>query len=256
MVAIQVSEETLQEWTDLLRELHASAEPATTGRIADMLSQLNPGSVRGGEAAPPEPGASPSIAQGAWEQLRAWQNDGTWQVLVEGLSLLSASKSSVTAPMAERVATLMAEVAPLLVLASDPAAKTVMQDALDHASALSAMLSQLGAWYQDGTWQVLVEMTTLVRAMRDSVSAAIIERLADTGQDAGRALVKVLNTGLLDAVPLLAAAVTDAFGQTRTNPQRVTIRSMLRMLKDPDVQISLQTLFGLLTRLPKILEEL
>jgi uncharacterized protein YjgD (DUF1641 family) len=52
----------------------------------------------------------------------------------------------------------------------------------------------------------------------------------------------------------MSAAMSEAFQEAESDAKHLTLTGMFRMMKDPQVQISLKTLFGLLKRMPKVLE--
>ncbi|WP_143598843.1 DUF1641 domain-containing protein, partial [Sulfobacillus thermosulfidooxidans] len=248
----------LTEFTALLTAVKNSATPAMAERLGTLLA--NSGDLAtlltdpDAKALVTETFDHSAALTDMLAQLGQWHQDGTWRALTEFTALLTAVKNSATPAMAERVGTLMSQFGTLAAKATDSDALHAIDHLLDNQHVLLTMMDQLIVWQKNGTWNALVELTSTAKAIKDSLNPVMIERLATVAQQAGNALNQALTSGLLDLGLDLFAQLTDAFAEAQTDSRKVTLGSMLRMLKEPEIQVSLKTLFGLLRRLPTVLE--
>ncbi len=260
MATIQVSSETLGEWTALLTALRDSATPAMAERIGTMLSTLGQLTERVSEPAAMD--ILETIIEKhdalttSLEQLERWQQDGTWTALTDFASLFTAVKNSATPPMAERIGTLLTQLGKLANKVAKTDALPLLDNLLDNQSELLAIMDQLISWQHSGTWDAIVEFTSLMKALQDSVSPQMSERVAQLAQQAGRGMNQMMDSGVVDLTADMISQLTDAFNEAQADSRKVTLGTMLRAIKDPDIQISLKTLMGLLHRLPGILDSL
>jgi uncharacterized protein YjgD (DUF1641 family) len=219
MATIEVSEETLGEWRALLIAFRDSATPQMAERIGTMMSTL-------GELAAKaqDPAAGRTIdsvlehenaIRSTLSQLDAWHNNGTWQALTELASLVTAFKESATPQMAERIGTMMSNLGELAAKAQNPAALRTLDTVFENESALQQTLAQLGAWHDNGTWQALTELASLVTAFKESATPQMAERIGTLLSGAGEltAMVgtqesKAMLAEFLERGPALTAAVT------------------------------------------------
>ncbi len=258
MGMVEVDESTLRELTSLLGALKDSATAGLAERISNLMVSL------GAVAAEVEAGPASAIvetamdnAEGlttAMQQLGDWQRNGTWKSLTETVSLVAALRDSATPHLAERLSSMAIGLGQIAGEAGPGVAETVSAME-DHGADLARMLRQVGAWQQDGTWDALVQLVTLVKGMNDSLTPHLVERVVSFAADAVIDLRAALDSGLLDlgirAMQALAAA-TDA---ARTDASRVTVTGLMRSLKDPEIQYGVKLMMGLLRRLPQIVDE-
>ncbi|WP_053960531.1 DUF1641 domain-containing protein [Sulfobacillus thermosulfidooxidans] len=248
----------LTEFTALLTAVKNSATPAMAERLGTLLA--NSGDLAtlltdpDAKALVTETFDHSAALTDMLAQLGQWHQDGTWKALTEFTALLTAVKNSATPAMAERIGTLMSQFGTLATKATDSDALHAIDHLLDNQQGLLTMMDQLIVWQKNGTWNALVELTSTAKAIKDSLNPVMIERLATVAQQAGNALNQALTSGLLDLGLDLFEQLTDAFAEAQTDSRKVTLGSMLRMLKEPEIQVSLKTLFGLLRRLPTVLE--
>ena len=334
MATIEVSQERLQEWTDMLVALKGTVEPSAEKQIDTLLASVE--STRGSQATGTEPSTEDNARQDAGGEvldlLIHWKQDGTWDALTQFAGILTAVKSSATAPMAERMGTMVTSVGELAGMAAEPEIRGMMQEAIIQNPALITVLKQVGQWHEDGTWdaltqfagiltvvkssatapmaervgtllsstgslvsrlteadatqmitevfdnqelvvgllhqlvtwqsngtwQTLMDLVGLVNAAKDSISVATVGHLSNLAQEGILILSKVLDSGALPGglaiVEGMSEAMSMAFQEAEKDTKHLTLTGMFRMMKDPQIQISLKTLFGLLKKMPKVLE--
>jgi uncharacterized protein YjgD (DUF1641 family) len=124
----------------------------------------------------------------------------------------------------------------------------------DHPDTLIGVLDQLTTWQSDGTWQRLLELVSLVMTVLDSLSIATIERVATTAEKAGRTLSTVMDSRAVPMSMALLDAVSDAWQDALGDRKSLTLVGILRLIKEPPVQLGLKTLFGVLRKMPQVLE--
>ncbi len=251
MATIEVSQERLREWTEMLVALKQSVEPAAAEQVDALLA-----SVKSELSAYHD--ARQTAADSALYQLVQWRKDGTWDALTEFAGLLTSVKSSATAAMAERMGTLVSTTGDLVARLTESDTTQFLTYVFENHEVVRGLLDQLVTWQSDGTWQSLTDMAGLVNAAKQSFSVATASRLATLTGEGLLILRRFLDSGALPGslaiLEHLSEAMSQAFQEAEQDTKHVTLTGMLRMIKDPEVQISLKTLFALLKRLPKLLE--
>ncbi len=185
-------------------------------------------------------------------QLDHWQHDGTWEALTEFTSLLTAFKSSATPHMAERVASLMSSLGTLAARATETDAISAINFVLDHQEGMMSLLRQLIKWQKDGTWDAIVDFSSLISAFHDGATAPMIERVTDIVVEASRVLDNTIRSGLLDLGLKIMDAAANAATEAKHDPRRMTATGLLRSIKDPEVQLGMKMLINLLKKLPDV----
>lgn len=137
------------------------------------------------------------------------------ETLGEWRALLIAFRDSATPQMAERIGTMMSNLGELAAKAQNPAALRTLDTVFENESALQQTLAQLGAWHDNGTWQALTELASLVTAFKESATPQMAERIGTLLSGAGEltAMVgtqesKAMLAEFLERGPALTAAVT------------------------------------------------
>jgi uncharacterized protein YjgD (DUF1641 family) len=193
-------------------------------------------------------------------QLGRWQQDGTWDAVTQFAGLLTAVKSSATAPMAERLGTLISTMGGLVSRVAEPDTMGLMNYLLDNQAVVLGLMQQLVTWQSNGTWQSLTDIIGLVKAAKDSISGPTVEHLSNLAQQGMVILSKFLDSGVLPGglavVDVMFQTFQEGFQEAELDPKRLTFGGMFRLMKDPDVQISLKTLFSVLKKMPKVLDTL
>ncbi|NMP25231.1 DUF1641 domain-containing protein, partial [Sulfobacillus sp. DSM 109850] len=154
-------------------------------------------------------------------QLGDWQHNGTWNALTEMVSLVSALRDSATPHLAERLGHLAVGLGQMAGEAGPGVAETV-RAVEDHGADLAAMIRQLGAWQQDGTWDALMQLVTLAKGLQDSLTPHLVERLVSFAGDAVSDLRAALDSGLLDLGIRATHALSDVTETVRNDTSRVT----------------------------------
>ncbi len=250
----------LTEFTALLAGIKNSASAPLAERLGTLAAQL--GDLVGSATDPAaqallthaldhEPALSATV-----RQLAEWHQDGTWTAMTEFAALLAGIKNSASAPLAERLGTLAAQLGPVVTRLTDAETLSTLDQVLDQQATLRVLLDQLSRWQQDGTWDAVTNLMGLARALQDSLNPLMIERLMTTGTQLGTLVNQLLTDGVAEAALGALRQLGDAQAEARTDPRRVTLGSLLRVIKDPEMQTGIKTLIGFLRRLPAILEPL
>lgn len=258
MATIEVADETLRELTTLLGAIRDSATPGLAQRVSEIMANL------GAVAAEVEPDRAGPLVQSAMQtapslaqtlmQLDEWHRTGVWDSLSEWVSFSAALKDGVTPQIAERVATL---VTGLGQLASEigPGVIETASAVESHGPVLREMIDDIAGWHQDGTWNMLTEMVTILRALNDSLTPDMVGRLVDMLTTLGSATAAALDSGLLEIGIRLADALTSADKDAAQNASRITAMGLLRSLKEPEIQRAVKTVMAVMRRLPGIVED-
>ena len=252
--------EALTELASLVTAFKESATPQMAERVGTLLSGAGEltAMVTGHESKAMlaeilEHGPALTTAV---TQLEHWQHDGTWEALTEFTSLLTAFKSSATPQMAERVASMISSLGTLAGRATESDAMSAINFVLDNQEDIMSLFEQMIQWQQDGTWGTLTQWVGLIRGLTDSLNPLMVERVVTTVTQLGTLLNQMLTGGVTDmalnALSQLAKAQTEA----REDPHKVTLGSLLRSMKDPEIQLGMKTLLNVLRRLPSILDPL
>lgn len=80
------------------------------------------------------------------------------------------------------------------------------------------------------------------------------ERLAIGVEEVTQALLKATESGLVDLAAKTISEAAVALQEAKTDTRKVTVTGLFKVLKDPQAQLGLKTAYGLLKRLPNILE--
>lgn len=258
MGTMEVDENTLREMASLLNAIKDSATPGLADRITTLLSSL--GMVAAEvehEPAAAIIGAAMSNSDGitsAIEELGEWQRTGAWSSLTEAVALVSALRDSATPAIAERLATMAVQVGQIAGEAGTGVAETVGA-VEENGSELARMIRQVGAWQSDGTWDAIVQLAGLARALNDSLSPQIVERVVSFASDAAIDLREALDSGLLALGIRASEALNQSVKVAETDASRVTLTGLLRSLKEPEIQFSVKVLLGMLRRFASVVRE-
>jgi uncharacterized protein YjgD (DUF1641 family) len=256
MATVEVAEETLQELAILLGAIKDSATPGLAERISQMLAAL--GAVAA-EVEPDRAGllvesameASDSLAK-TLEQLDEWHRTGVWDSLTELVSFTAALKDSATPPIAERVATLAIGLGQMAGEIGPGVVETV--SAVEaHGPALRQMIEEIARWHHDGTWKTLTEAVTVVRALNDSLTPHMVERVVELAATLGGALASAAESGLLDLGLRMGEALAAASHDSAQDASRVTAVTLMRSIREPGMQRGVKTLMALMRRLPEVI---
>ncbi len=258
MGMVEIDEDTLGELTSLLRALKDSGTPGLTERISGLLAAL------GVVAAEVEPIAASTLVEAAMDnaeglstairQLGDWQRNGAWKSLAEAVSLVSALQDSATPHIAERLAAMAVGLGRIAGEAGPGVAETV--SAVEaNGSQLAHLMRQVAAWQEDGTWDALAQFATLLKGFNDSLTPPIVERVVAFASNAAISLRDAIDAGLLDLGIRTMDALYETAKATREDTSRVTVMSLMRSLKDPEMQHAVKLVTGLLRRVPQIIAD-
>lgn len=255
MATIDVSSETLQQWEGMLSALRGAVAPSGV-EVMDSLLQSIELAQKNPEAATPsdsEDEVRQAVAHDALDQLAEWKREGVWEAVSQFMALLTSVKNSATAPMVERMGNWAVIMGTLMSRATDADVLSMMESIFEHHEDITVMLDQLGTWQSNGTWHKLVDLVAFVAAAVDSLSVATVEHLTTTVQKTGRNLSAVMDSPALPMSMALLDAIGEARQEAALDSKPLTLRAMLRLIKDPQVQLSLKTLFGVLKKMPQVL---
>lgn len=250
--------QSLEEFARLLGAVRQGATPQMAERMGTLMTSAG-GLVE--QASRPEFQSllattlanEPSLEE-IVTRLAIWQEDGTWNALVESAGFVKAVRDSMTPPMIERVGQLTADLGSLLADMTQKDTLTDLKALMSHHGALLESVQQLAQWQEDGSWKSLTELMGLLHAVTNSLTPSMMERMARFIGDAGQALSLALESGLLDLGVNLISEASQSLQDAKKDPRKVTITSLLRTLKEPEMQLGLKTALGILKRLPKVLE--
>lgn len=162
---------SLEEFLSILGAFRDSATPPMVERVSSLAASIG---ALAEQSSRPEVHqlVEATFFQGPFlqeilGQVASWHQDGTWETFVHIASLLRATRDSVTPAMAQRVSQLGAELGTLL---SDVTQKETMSDfqaLLTHHKSLFKGVEQLTQWQQDGTWDSLVGLLGMLRAVTE-----------------------------------------------------------------------------------------
>ena len=256
MATVEVAEETLQELAALLGAIKDSATPGLAERISEMMAGLG---VVAAEIEPERAGhlvgsamqASDSLAK-TIGQLDEWHRTGVWSSLTEMVGFAAALKDSATPQIAERMATLAIGLGQIAGEVGPGVGETVSA-VEQYGAALRQMIEDIARWHADGTWKTLTDTVTIVRAMNDSLTPAMVERMVELATTLGGALATAVESGLFDLGLRMGEALAAANHDAAQDSSRVTAMSLVRMIKEPEMQRSIKTLMALARRLPDVI---
>jgi uncharacterized protein YjgD (DUF1641 family) len=258
MATVEVQEDTLHELTSLLMAIKDSATPGLAERITNIMVSL--GTVAA--EVDPRP-ASELVAavmneaeplKATLRQLAEWHRTGTWQALTEIASVVAAFKDSVTPHLAERAATITANVGAVAGEVGPGIAQSVA--AVErHGDALARMVEDLGRWERDGTWDSLRQVVSLVKALTDSVTPQMLERTLAIVIEGVSALQDAFDSGLLTLGVKMAHALNVAAQAAETDTGRISATALMRRLKEPGVQRGMKVVMAFLRELPSVVNE-
>lgn len=258
MGTMEVDENTVREMASLLNAIKDSATPGLADRITTLMSSLGMVAAE----VEPEPaaaivGAAMTNSDGitsAIKELGEWQRTGAWSALTEAVGLASALRDSATPAIAERLAAMAVQVGQIAGDAGPGVAETV--GAVDESgTSLAAMIRQVGAWQSDGTWDAIVQLAGLARALNDSLSPQIVERVVSFASDAAIDLREALDSGLLGLGIQASQALNQSVKAAETDATRVTLTGLLRSLKEPEIQFSVKVIMGVLRRFASVVQD-
>lgn len=246
--------EAMKQWEGLLAAIQNSATAPMAERVGSLVATL--GELATIIAVPEtkellqEALQQEDALKGLVRQLGLWHQDGTWDALTQWMALLTAIQSSATGPMAERMGTLLADMGPWVSrVTNDDTVKTFTYF-LDHQQALILALSQLVTWQSDGTWDSLMDIVNLIKAFKESVSPGTIERISAFVQEAGRSLLRLMESDMMPLALAVMDVTAESWQQAHDDPKHLTLGGMLHRMKDPNVQISLKMIFNILQKFP------
>ncbi len=260
MATNEVSQAMLEEWTALLAAIKDSATPALAERLGEMMATV-------GQFTQQMTGldAQETLAvvferkqtlQVLLDQVEQWQKDGTWTRLTELAQLLAGIQASATAPLAERLGLLAAQMGPLVARLTEADTQVTLDQLLAHQQDLQSLLDQLAGWQKDGTWAALTQWAGLLKALTDSLNPLMVERLVTTFTQLGEFVNQLISSGGMQMVLYALQQLTEAKTEAQQDPHKITLGSLLRMLKDPEIQQGMKTLLSVLRRLPSMLDPL
>ena len=255
MAMVEVEEATVREIASLLKAIRDSATPGLAERITSLVGAL------GQVAAEVEPEPASSLVQAAMtnapaitamlNELGQWQRTGVWDSLTEAASLASALKDSATPAIAERLADLAVSLGNIAGEAGAGVAQT-LGAAEANGPELAAMIRQLAAWQQDGTWDALMQLATLGKGLTDSLSPAIVERAVSFATDTIIELQQALDAGLLALGTRAMGALNASVQAASADKSRITVTGLLRSLKEPEIQYGVKVILGLVRRIAEV----
>ncbi|MBT9260292.1 MAG: DUF1641 domain-containing protein [Clostridiales bacterium] len=181
----------------------------------------------------------------------AW--DGEALVAGEFLSLLGAVRESTTPELVGRISRLVGEGLEALSLLADPQMKELLWELRAKGPALKDLLQTVTAWQEDGLLEALGDMGKLAMALRESTTPALAARLAQQGVDlldAARVIER-----LKDEVPRFQEMAAEALAEARADARPVGVGGLLRLLRDPDVQLGLKFMVNLSRRIFREMED-
>ena len=259
MGMIEVDEGTLRELGSLLAAVKDSATSGLAERISVLMGSL------GAVVAQVEPIPASALVESAMEnasalttaiqQLGDWQRNGTWDSLTETAAVVSAFRDSATPQIAERLAGLAGALGHIAGEVGPGIAETVSAME-EHGAQLAGMLRQIGEWQNDGTWDSLVQLVTLLKGLNDSLTAHLLERLASFATEAVIDLRDALDLGLLDLGVRAMKALHEATTAAQSDTSRVTLTGLIRSLKNPQMQHAVKIMMAFMQRVPQIVAEL
>lgn len=252
--------QALMDLAELGVALQKSQTPAMAQRLGDFVSDV--GQITAQLSNPEVRQLLEQIAESgstfteAVQQLTQWQEDGTMRTLTEMTGLIGAVRKSLTPPMVERVGNLVAQLGTMADAATDPGMTAVLAQLSVHQVAVSQLLDALGQWSQDGTWNILVETIGMLRSLRDSMNPSMVQRVSNILSQATRLLDAAMDSGVPQAAERLNEQAALALAEARRDPSKVTLTSLYRALRDPEVQLGIKTVMALVKRVPTILGNL
>ncbi len=126
-----------------------------------------------------------------------------------------------------------------------PEMQGLISEVSDSSQDLTVLLKQLSNMQEDGTLDSLMEMATFISAVKKSMSSDIILKMTSVIPEP-----KVINT-----VEKLIEAANDTNEEVKSNPPNISIFSLPKMLKDPEMQYLLGFLTVFVKKFTKITNE-
>ncbi|MCY0877515.1 MAG: hypothetical protein OWU84_01010 [Firmicutes bacterium] len=258
MATVEIEEETIRELTSLLLALKDSVTPGLAGRITDLLAGL------GAVAAEVEPETGRRLVARVMEeapalektvtQLADWHRHGVWEALVDTASLAAAVKDGLTPSIVERLAGLAAALGTVAGSVGPGVGETVSA-VEQHGQALAQVVHEVARWQADGTWDALVQVVSLVKALTDSVTPEMLERTLSIVIEGVSALQDAFDSGLLTVGVKMAHALHQAAKTAEGDTGRISATALMRRLREPGVQRGMKVLMALVQELPQVVNE-
>ncbi len=196
------------------------------------------------DAAPAEAKASASASASAADPAAA-DRVATLLALLEDLA---------TPALVERVATLTSSLGQLAVLLTESQSYEASARLARTLPALASAAEQLRQWQQDGTWTALTEVAGLVAAVRDLATPNLAARVAGTATALSESALRAQESGTLEVLAGLSAALRDAGRAADTDTRRLSLWNLRHAIAEPDIQRGLKLLLALLAALPRHLQ--
>ena len=253
MATVQVPQEVLREWAQALSAVRAQVPPPMAQQVASIVTVLTAwasGQESAGTApmeANPVPALTPATAAAPLEAAAS-------ALTAELSSVASAVADSVTPALVERVTALLTEFGVIGSRLASPAGLGLVESVADQAQELTQLLRQMSVWQANGTWALVENTAALVKALQDSVSPALAERVIDFLVPVVGSLSQMDSAGMLEAAVRLAEAAPDSLAHAREDRRRLTVVALLREVQNPEVQLGIKTLLQMLRRLPYAIE--
>lgn len=168
----------------------------------------------------------------------------------EAQVLAGAASASVTGAMVEHIAALAERSATALDTLTDPDVLALLQQLRQSAPNLTRTLKRVDDLATSGVLDTLLELAEVVHIARLSMSDTTVERLGDSVRTLAEVADTLMTSGLPAAAPGLVAAVDAAREEAARNPESIGIFSLLRVLKEPQLQFGLKFMLALVRRLP------
>jgi uncharacterized protein YjgD (DUF1641 family) len=162
----------------------------------------------------------------------------------EAESFLTASLDSMTPALVQRLVSTMSQMIELVDIVNTDEMKNLIATASEVAESLESSLRTLKEMEDGGAISGLAEMGVFIDAMKKSMTSSI----------ALRSLSSVMS--LAETGNQMLEAVSESVEEIKKDTRRLGTISLLKALKDPEIQQSLKFMLAFTKKVPCILENI
>jgi uncharacterized protein YjgD (DUF1641 family) len=165
------------------------------------------------------------------------------KALRDFLNLGRALTGSLTSSQITNLASGLGEILPLLQTLSHPGVRKLILVLSESSDALGDLVELVTTYHQSGTIQNALELVTLVKVVRDALSAPAVAQLAETASNlmvTGDQLVS--EVGGVEGIQRLIKSAKEACREAEEDKGTIGITGLLKALKEPGVQKGIKSL--------------
>jgi uncharacterized protein YjgD (DUF1641 family) len=179
-------------------------------------------------------------------------SDEEIRTLKDFLNLGRALTSSLTPSQITSLASGLGEIFPLLQTLSDPGIRKLIGALSESSGALGDLVELVATYQQSGAIRNAFEAVTLLRVVRDSLSASAVTQLAEIANNllaTGDGLVSEM--GGIEGIQCLIESAKEACKEAEKDKSTIGVTGLLKVLKEPAVQKGIKFLLHFSRKIDK-----